>query len=140
MTLFGVEYAGAADAQLGHYFVGNAGDVDATGCGAGVRAAIAGRVHGSVEYSLTTRAASARPTSPGFLLLFAPAAVGAEPGRIHDVVDVDRDATCRKPSTRVLVLYRVSNGFARPIAGHRGRDRRRSTRGSTCRSGSRCRS
>jgi hypothetical protein len=47
VTLFGVEMPGAP--ALGHYFVSNAGRVDASGFGAGIRTAIAGRVHGSIE-------------------------------------------------------------------------------------------
>ena len=55
VTMFGVESPAAPRAQLGHYFVGNTGDVDATGWGAGFRTTLASRVHGSVEYSQTTR-------------------------------------------------------------------------------------
>ena len=43
----------AAGAQLGHYFVGNTGDVEAAGWGAGFRTTFISRVHGSVEYSMT---------------------------------------------------------------------------------------
>ena len=46
VTLFGVERAGARRRVVGHYFVGNVGDVDASGLSAGIRAAMAGRVHG----------------------------------------------------------------------------------------------
>ena len=52
VTLFGMDLPGAPPA-LGHYFVGNTGDVNASGLSAGVRAAFAHRVHGSVEYSVT---------------------------------------------------------------------------------------
>ena len=113
VTLFGVEMPGAPSA-LGHYFVSNAGRVDANGFGAGVRAAIASRVHGSIEYSVT-RARTASPDNPAFLLLFAPSAVGAEPTRIHDVATTI-ETEVPETSTRVVVLYRVSNAFARPIS------------------------
>ena len=58
--MFGVESPAAPRAQLGHYFVGNTGDVDATGWGAGFRTTLASRVQGSVEYSQTTRALEPR--------------------------------------------------------------------------------
>ena len=54
VTMFGIESPAAPRAQLGHYFVGNTGDVDATGWGAGFRTTLVSRVHGSVEYSQTS--------------------------------------------------------------------------------------
>ena len=55
-----------AGAQLGHYFVGNIGDVDATGWSAAFRTTLVSRVQGSVDYSMTTRAVdrdrTTRPT------------------------------------------------------------------------------
>jgi len=113
VTLFGVEMPGAPSA-LGHYFVSNAGPVDATGFGAGIRTAIASRVHGSIEYSVT-RARTASLDNPAFLLFFAPSAVGAEPTRIHDV-STSIETEVPETSTRVIVLYRVSNAFARPLS------------------------
>src|SRR6185295_2711668 len=113
VTLFGVEMPSAPSA-LGHYFVSNAGRVDATGFGAGVRTAIANRFHGSIEYSVT-RAATASPDNPAFLLLFAPSAVGPEPTRIHDV-STSLETDVPETATRVVVLCRVSNAFARPVS------------------------
>jgi outer membrane receptor protein involved in Fe transport len=112
VTLFGVDTPTAPSA-LGHYLVSNVGGVDAAGFGAGVRAAIASRFHGSIEYSLT-RARVGSPDDPGFLLLFAPAAVGAEPGRIHDV-STSIETQLPETATRIVVLYRISNAFARPM-------------------------
>jgi hypothetical protein len=111
VTLFGVNTPGAPSA-VGHYFVDNAGLVDASGFATGVRAALASRFHGSVEYSVT-RARVGSPDSAGLLLLFAPSAVGAEPGQIHDL-STAIETEVPETATRVVVLYRVSNGFARP--------------------------
>jgi hypothetical protein len=112
VTLFGLNTPGAPS-MVGHYFVDNAGPIDASGFAAGVRAAVANRFHGSVEYSIT-RATVGSPESAGYLLLFAPAAVGPGPGQIHDV-STSIETEVPETSTRVLVLYRVSNAFARPI-------------------------
>jgi hypothetical protein len=111
VTLFGINTPGAPS-SVGHYFVDNAGLVDASGFAAGVRAALANRFHGSIEYSLT-RARVGSPESAGYLLLFAPSAVGPEPGQIHDV-STSIETEVPETSTRVVVLYRVSNAFARP--------------------------
>jgi TonB-dependent receptor-like protein/carboxypeptidase family protein len=111
VTLFGIDLPGSP-AALGHYFLGNAGNMQASGLSAGARAAIAKRIHGSIEYSLT-RAHFTSPEQAAYMLVFAPYASRAE--RIHDVaaaVETDVPET----STRVVVLYRVSNAFARPGA------------------------
>jgi len=56
------------------------------------------------------------PSSPAevsYLVFFAPSAVRAVPERIHDV-SASVETAVPETSTRVLVLYRVSNGFAHP--------------------------
>lgn len=112
VTLFGANTQEVPSA-VGHYFLGNAGTVDAAGLSAGVRAAIAGRVHGAVEYSMTR----AQVTSPdlGYMLLLDPSTLRLDRERIHDVAtSIETDVP--ETSTRVVVLYRVSNAFARVAA------------------------
>ena len=114
VTLFGIDGPGAP-AAIGHYFLGNTGDVSASGMSAGIRAAFASRVHGSIEYSLT----NAHVNIPGdiaYMLLVAPSAVRAEPERIHDV-STAIDTVVPETSTRVVVLYRISNAFAHGPSG-----------------------
>jgi TonB-dependent receptor-like protein/carboxypeptidase family protein len=115
-TLFGINMTGMSTA-VGHYYLTNIGGVDASGVSAGVRAALANRVHGSVEYTLT----HARLTAPdsdnlGYLLVFAPSAVRPGAEQIHDVAtSIETDVP--ETATRVVVLYRVSNAFAHaPLA------------------------
>jgi hypothetical protein len=113
VTLFGIDLPGAAS-HLGHYFIGNAGDLDATGISAGVRASIGGRVHGSIEYS-TARAHALRPEDSTYLWILAPAAATRpELERIHDVATAV-ETEVPETSTRVVILYRVSNGFAHTV-------------------------
>jgi hypothetical protein len=111
VTLFGVDVPGSK-AAIGHYYIADAGDVQATGVSAGARAAIAGRIHGSVEYSVA-RTQFTSPASPGYMLVFAPYATRAE--RIHDVAAA-LETDVPETSTHVVVLYRLSNSFARPGA------------------------
>jgi hypothetical protein len=108
VTLFGISAPGTP--AVGHYLLSNAGDVDASGLTAGIRAAIAGRVHGSVEYSLT-RARVNAGDNLGYLLVFAPSAVRVDLEHIHDVA-TSIETEVPETSTRVVVLYRVSNAFA----------------------------
>lgn len=111
-TLFGAEVPGEPVAKIGHYLVENAGNVEAAGYGAAFSTAFSAWVRGSIEYSMT----SARLTPGGdvrYLVLTAPSAVRAQAERIHDV-STTIEATVPETSTRVIVLYRVSNGFAHP--------------------------
>jgi len=112
VTLFGVDMPGFPAAHLGHYFVHNSGDVQASGLSASLRTAIASRVHGAIEYSIT-QARWEPSTDVAYMVLFAPSAVRASSERIHDV-STSVETAVPETSTRVLVLYRLSNGFAHP--------------------------
>ena len=120
VTLFGVDMPQAAS-HLGHYFIGNAGDVDATGISAGIRAAIGSRVHGSVEWS-TARGHALGREGTSYLWIVAPSAIRTELGRIHDIA-TSVETEVPETATRVIVLYRVSNAFAHPISPAANADR-----------------
>jgi hypothetical protein len=110
VTLFGVEQPGQPSAVLGHYFVANSGGVDATGYTAGIKAVIASRVHGSVEYSYAR--GNWTPTDNlRYLLLVAPSTARVSDERIHDIA-TSLEADVPETSTRVMVLYRLNNAFA----------------------------
>jgi len=114
VTMFGVEMPGRPGAELGHYFLGNTGDVNATGFAAGFRTVFGDHVHGSIEYSETS--AHWLPTANvGYLVLFAPSALTLETQRIHDVTTAI-ESELPRTSTKVMVLYRVSNAFAHPVS------------------------
>ena len=134
VTLFGVSTPDAPSA-VGHYLLGNVGDVDASGVSAGIRAAIAGRVHGSVEYSLTRARDRRRPTSATCWCV-DPSALRPRPPADSRRGDVDRNRSAGNLHARRRALSREQRVRARA----RRRRRRRSTRASTCRCGSRCRS
>jgi len=114
-TLFGINMAGMP-AAVGNYFLTNVGDVDASGVSAGVRAALASRLHASVEYSLT-RARLSAPDADNlaYLLVFAPSAVRPDSERIHDLAtSIETDVP--ETATRVVVLYKLSSAFAHAAA------------------------
>jgi len=111
VTLFGVDQPGLPSATLGHYFVTNNGPLDATGYSAGFKGTLASRVRGSVDYSFA-RASWGPSGTLGYLLMVAPSAVRTGDERLHDV-STSLEADVPETSTRVMVLYRVSNGFAR---------------------------
>ena len=117
MTLFGLDMPGEPAAHLGHYFVHTSGDVDASGISAGVRAAFAQRVHGSIEYTMTRAQWDATMDAP-YMVLFSPSAVRLGPEHIHDLSGA-LETQVPETSTRVFVLYRVSNAFAHPVSDDR---------------------
>jgi Carboxypeptidase regulatory-like domain len=110
-TLFGVSLPDQPASDLGHYFVAGAGNVDVDGWSAGFRTAMSDRVRGSVEYSSSV--AHWQPgTDTAYLVLLAPSAVRNGTERIQDLsttIETDMPET----ATRILVLYRLSNGFSR---------------------------
>jgi hypothetical protein len=110
-TLFGAELPGQPASRVGHYFVANAGSADASGVSAELRLRPSSRIHGAIEYSF----ANADMTSsavPQYLLLLAPSAVRTSPDRIHSL-STSLNAEVPETATRLVVLYRVGNGFAR---------------------------
>ena len=110
VTLFGLDMLGAP-AALGHYFINNSGDVSASGVGAAIRASLAGRLRGSVEYSVA-RARFTPSDSAAYLFVLAPSALRVEPERVHDLAtSIETDVP--ETATHVVVLYRVSNAFSR---------------------------
>jgi hypothetical protein len=110
VTLFGINQPGMPPASLGHYFIGNNGAVDTIGYGAGLKAIVASRVRGSVEYTFA-RASWEPSQNLAYLLMISPSSVRNGDERIHDV-SASLEADVPETSTRLLVLYRVSNGFA----------------------------
>jgi hypothetical protein len=111
VTLFGAELPSQPVAKLGHYLIGNAGDVTAQGCSALFRTMLIDRVQGSLAYSLAS--AELNPAADlRYLVLLAPSAIRPARERIHDLATTIQ-ADVPETSTKVLVLYRVSNAFAR---------------------------
>jgi hypothetical protein len=111
VTVFGAEVPSQPIAKIGHYLLANAGDVFAEGCSALLRTTITDRIQGTVAYSVAT-ARMESPDTLRYLMLLAPSALRPASERIHDVATTIR-ADVPETSTRVLVLYRVSNAFAR---------------------------
>jgi hypothetical protein len=114
MTVFGMDLPGVPS-HLGHYFIGDAGNIDAVGLSAGIRASLGSRVHGSVEYS-TTQAHALSPEAASYVWILSGSPVRPDLNRIHDVA-TSLETEVPETSTRVIVLYSVSNAFARSVTG-----------------------
>lgn len=120
VTVFGLDEPGSSS-RLGHYFIGSAGDIEASGVAAGVRGSIGERMRASVEWS-TVRGQALGTRDVAMFLVVAPSIVRTELERIHDVATT-LETEVPETLTRVVVLYRVSNAFARPGAGAASADR-----------------
>jgi hypothetical protein len=110
VTLFGLGNVERPAADLGHYFVGSAGDVAVHGWTVSVRQIIADRVRGSVDYTVSTSDWQDTPQSE-IVSLRLPGVARRGSERIQGVtaaVDTDIPVT----ETHVYALYRVSTGYA----------------------------
>lgn len=110
VTLFGMQLPGEPLPALGHYFVGNAGDASVGGYGLGLHRRVGRHIRGTIEYS-SADGRWAPQSDLAYMILVGPAAV-RPPARIHDL-STSLETELPETATRVFVLCRVSNGFAR---------------------------
>lgn len=110
-ALFGLSIPSQPSTNLGHYYVINTGDGAAQGWGVGLRRPLANGLRGSVDYTLTTARWVAAPHVNRVLDL-APSVVRPASERFHDVTtSVEKEIP--QTATRVFVMYKVNNGFAK---------------------------
>src|SRR4051812_4270890 len=112
LTVFGSGTA-QTPATTGNYLLGNLGEGGARGGGAGTPAATAGRVQGAVKYTVTRARVGTADVDE--LLLLDPTALRLDGQPIHDL-STSVETEVPETATRVVVLYRVSNAFARSVA------------------------
>ena len=115
VTLFGVSLPSTAGANLGHYYVGNAGDVDARGWGVSVSRTVADAIHASIDYT-QTNAEWLRPSmGSARVALVMPSAIRRQFEQLRDLTtSIESDVP--RLDTRVFVIYKVNSGFTRPYA------------------------
>ena len=70
-------------------------------------------MHGAVSYTIAAADLSPSP-NVRYLMLLAPSALRHGHERIHDL-STTLETTVPETATRVLVVYRVSDGFADPV-------------------------
>jgi len=110
VTLFGLPVSGGPESP-GHYFVGNAGNVDAQGWAFSLNSSPTDRVRGSIEYSLA-RAQWVSRGDMAAIAFWAPTAVRPRSEDIHDLT-TSLETSVPQTDTRVFMLYRINNAFAR---------------------------
>src|SRR5438067_8372225 len=110
VTLFGLPVGGGPQSP-GHYFVASAGDVDAYGWAFSLRSTPTQPVRASVEYSVS-RADWISRGDMAAIAVWAPAAIRPRSEDVHDLT-TSLETDVPRTATRVFVLYRVNNAFAR---------------------------
>jgi hypothetical protein len=113
VTVFGAEVPEYPGSKLGHYVVGNAGDMEATGTTVALHSPLGRRVHGSVAYSTALARMVSAPDASYFIVL-SPSSIRRQAERLQDV-STSLEAEVQETATRVLVLYRIGNAYARPF-------------------------
>ena len=110
VTLFGLPVPGGPQSP-GHYFVASAGDVGADGWAFSLSSSPSQTVRGSVEYSVARTEWLSRGDMAA-IAVFAPAAIRPKSEDVHDLT-TSLETSVPQTATRVFVLYRVNNAFAR---------------------------
>ena len=111
VTLFGVVLPGATAANLGHYFVASAGDVDATGWGVSMSRTTPAGTRASIHYTNVQSTWVRRSPDAEALALVAPAALRGDQERIHDLT-ASVESILPVTETRVFIIYKINSRFA----------------------------
>lgn len=119
VTLFRVSPAGEQE-SVGHYYVANIGNFDASGWAFRVSSPATSRVRGSVDYAVARATWSSRHADIGALV---PAVLRPTSEHIHDITtSVHTDIP--ETATRFYVVYRINNAFSRSLDSGPGIDAR----------------
>ena len=113
VTVFGLRRTDSEPSELGHYYVGSAGDAMVRGVGFTFTHALAENIRGSVDYSLSSADWFARPEPVEYAVLtrWVPSVVRSGRERIHDVTTT-LETEIPYSATRIVVLYKLNNAFA----------------------------
>ncbi|HUE85557.1 MAG TPA: TonB-dependent receptor [Vicinamibacterales bacterium] len=113
VTLFGLRSENSQPAEIGHYFVGSAGNVDVRGWGLAVTHSLSSHVRGSFDYSVADAEwADGRSLDRARLSRTMPAALRDSSERIHDLTTAVETAFPQS-ATRVFVLYKMNSAYIR---------------------------
>jgi outer membrane receptor protein involved in Fe transport len=113
VTIFGLRQADTAIAEIGHYFVASAGDIDVTGWGVTVSHALADNVRGSFDYSMSDASWTTTASADRARLRWRmPSALRSDVERIHDFT-TSLETAFPDSETRVFFLYKMNSGYIR---------------------------
>lgn len=115
VTLFDVSLPSTAGANIGHYYVGNAGDVEARGWGVSVSRSVSEGIHAAVDYTQVD-AEWLRPSAgSAAVALVTPSVIRRQFEQLRDLT-TSIESEIPRVDTRVFVIYKINTGFTRPDA------------------------
>jgi hypothetical protein len=118
VTTFGVILPDTTGANVGHYYVGNAGGVDAHGWGMSVSRTVTQGLHASVDYTQAD-AQWLDPTAAAVAGARMTPLVGrAAVERLRDLT-TSVDSIVPYVDTHVFVIYKINSGFTPDLAAQR---------------------
>jgi hypothetical protein len=114
VTVFGMRTPDMPPAQLGHYFVASAGDIDVRGWGIGLSREVAGYLRGSVDYSFAAAQwnATGRLADQTRLAARLPSALRTGLENMHDLT-TSVEAVMPRSATRVYFIVKMNNAYIR---------------------------
>lgn len=115
VTLFGVSLPDTAGTNIGHYYVGTAGDVDAHGWGVSISRAVAYGIHASVDYTQADTQWLRPSAGTASVALVSPSAIRRQFEQLRDLT-TSVESEVPGVNTRIFVIYKINSGFARPDA------------------------
>jgi len=110
VTMFGLALPDSVRG-VGHYHVGSAGDFSARGWGVSISRAVTNSARASVDYTQAATEWSGNARDALALAALVPAAL-RDNERVHDVT-ATFDSVVAPSATRVFVVYKVNNTYAR---------------------------
>jgi outer membrane receptor protein involved in Fe transport len=115
VTLFGLSVPGASPGAIGHYYVGNTGDVDAHGWGVSVSRTVADGIHASIDYTQTDTQWLRPSAASAGVALVMPSVVRRQFEQLHDLT-TSIDSEVPGFDTHIFVVYKLNSGFTSPAA------------------------
>jgi outer membrane receptor protein involved in Fe transport len=115
VTLFGVSLPDTAGSHIGHYYVGNAGDVDVRGWGVSVSRTVAEGLRASVDYTHADAQWLRPSAASATVALVRPSVIRRPFEQLRDVT-ASLESDVPRVDTHIFLIYKVNSGFAGPDA------------------------
>jgi len=115
VTLFGVSLPDTAGTNIGHYYVGNAGDVLARGWGVSVSRDVTNGIHASVDYTQSDTQWLRPSAGTASVALVSPSVIRRQFEQLRDLT-TSVESELPRIDTRVFVIYKINSGFTPPDA------------------------
>jgi Carboxypeptidase regulatory-like domain/TonB dependent receptor-like, beta-barrel len=114
VTVFGMRTPETPPAQLGHYFIGSAGDYEIRGWTFSVSRQVAGYVRGSIDYSFAAADWTTNGRGADYWRLShrLPSAIREGPERIHDLT-TSVETIVPRTATRVFFVVKMNSAYIR---------------------------